>query len=197
MQKILFFLLINFCTSSFLQAAEFEVDPQTRAKISLKGAVAKDFVEVSDDSRDNKPYKSLSAGGALSLEYPLVPWLALGVEGRALFELDKNGPTYYDINGLLKFQFDLTESALASNLYFSIPGGLSLMSWKNAFSKMGLGFNTGLLLGSHFYFAERFGFFSEVGYIYRKITASWALNETEVKYGFHEIAANLGFSIGF
>lgn len=124
--------------------------------------------------------------------------MALGLEGRALFELEKKGPQYYDVDGFMKFQFDLNKNSISSNLYLTIPAGLSLMPWKDVFSKMGMGFNAGLLLGSHFYFAERFGFFSEVGYMYRKISASLVgTSETKINLGFHEVAANLGLSFGF
>jgi hypothetical protein len=182
--------------------ANFEVEPQSRFKISVAGALAKDFVMAGGTGLEGtgvtKSLTALAGGGSLGIEYPIVSTFAVGLRGVALYEFAKAGASYYDLDGFLKFQFGFDEDSLSSNLYFMIPGGVSVMPWKEQFAEAGRGFNTGLILGSQFYFAERFGFFVDVGYLYRYIGERKLLKnpEFERSFHFHEVAANIGLSLG-
>lgn len=194
-RKISLMFIFSFLISNAMFAA-FEVEPQTRPKVSVKGVFAKDFVIFSGVKDLPAAGYGIAMGVGAAFEYPIVPIFALGLQGNASWELESKGPSYYDIDGLFKFQFDLVENAVASNIYLSFPVGLSLMPWQLT-KDLNIGFNASGFVGSHFHFAERYGFFVEAGYLYRYMPVVFTPSNVPVTLHFHEIAANIGFSFGF
>lgn len=198
MKKLLIscFLYIFVLNNTARAYEPFEIDPQIRPKISLGALLNKEWGIFSGEKIAAGFGKLFSTGGVLTFEYPFAQNFALGVQTKAAFDLDHDGPSFYDFNLLPKVQFDLSEGALASNMYLSIPAGFSLLHW-DELESLSKGFNAGLLLGSHFYFAERFGLYTEFGYGYKRIWAVLKRDSTELDLSFHGLLINLGLSVGF